>query len=590
MGEPSAAAMNTSMELMKASLCAVLGVPTGRTTIGTRISEGNQGRITINTKQSEAPSAEQIQKVQALANQLIQKDLPCYRFSMPRDAAEAAYGDAMYDKFEVPAEVTQLDLFYVKGYILHATPPKPYLASTRGVGSVSIIKPKFRKAKTELEVMFEAFPAGEEESRAVPTCAPPNADEVKAFNSLEVRVGELAISSDDAAGEAANGAGGQKVTPWEVEAADGEIDYTKLVKSFGSHLITPDLIARVEAATGRKAHRFLRRGLFFSHRDLSHLLDMYEKGQKFYLYTGRGPSSESLHLGHLIPFHFTKWLQDAFQAPLVIQLTDDEKFLFKSELKLEDTHRLAYENAKDIIACGFDMSRTFIFSDLDYIQTMYPLVLKIQRLVTFNQVRGIFGFTESHNIGCQAFPAVQAAPSFSTCFPIPLHGNPNMPCLIPCAIDQDAYFRMTRDVAPRLKFHKPALIHSKFFPGLQGPKGKMSASVDTSAIYVTDTPKKIKKKIGASFSGGGDTLKRQREHGANLAVDVPFQYLSFFLEDDEELKAIAEAYSSGAMLTGEVKARLIQVLAELVTEHQERRAAVTEEILQQFMAVRSLDF
>jgi tryptophanyl-tRNA synthetase len=36
----------------------------------------------------------------------------------------------------------------------------------------------------------------------------------------------------------------------------------------------------------------------------------------------------------------------------------------------------------------------------------------------------------------------------------------------------------------------------------QGPKGKMSASVETSAIYVTDTLKKIKTKIGRAFSGG----------------------------------------------------------------------------------------
>ena len=50
----------------------------------------------------------------------------------------------------------------------------------------------------------------------------------------------------------------------------------------------------------------------------------------------------ALHLGHTIPFHFTKWLQDVFDCPLVIQLTDDEKFLFKSDLKLEECHRLAY--------------------------------------------------------------------------------------------------------------------------------------------------------------------------------------------------------------------------------------------------------
>ena len=44
---------------------------------------------------------------------------------------------------------------------------------------------------------------------------------------------------------------------------------------------------------------------------------------------GRGPSSESLHMGHLVPFMFTKYLQDVFDVPLVIQLTDDEKYFFK---------------------------------------------------------------------------------------------------------------------------------------------------------------------------------------------------------------------------------------------------------------------
>lgn len=61
-----------------------------------------------------------------------------------------------------------------------------------------------------------------------------------------------------------------------------------------------------------------------------------------------------------------RWLQDTFDVPLVIQLTDDEKFLWK-DLTLEEAHRLAVENARDIIALGFDVDKTFIFSDLDYI-------------------------------------------------------------------------------------------------------------------------------------------------------------------------------------------------------------------------------
>ena len=90
------------------------------------------------------------------------------------------------------------------------------------------------------------------------------------------------------------------------------------------------------------------------------------------------------------------------------------------------------------------------------------------------------------------FPAVQAAPSFPCAFPHMFGKRVDIQCLIPQAIDQDPYFRVTRDVAPRLGWKKPALIHSKFFPALQGHQTKMSRD---AAIFVTDTPKQIQDKI-----------------------------------------------------------------------------------------------
>jgi len=57
---------------------------------------------------------------------------------------------------------------------------------------------------------------------------------------------------------------------------------------------------------------------------------------------------------------------------------------------------------------------------------------------------------------------------------------------------------MTRDVAPRLGFLKPALIHSTFIPALHGAQSKMSGSDVTSSVYLTDTPKQIKTKINKS--------------------------------------------------------------------------------------------
>lgn len=331
------------------------------------------------------------------------------------------------------------------------------------------------------------------------------------------------------------------VDPWSVSSkSEKGLDYDKLIKRFGSSKIDDELVARFEKVTGKKAHHLLKRGVFFSHRDVNTILNLHEAGKPFYLYTGRGPSSESMHLGHLIPFLFTKWLQDVFDVPLIIQLTDDEKSLWK-DIKIEDAIKMAHNNAKDIVAVGFDVDKTFIFNDLDFIgqcPDFYKNMVRIQKCVTYNQVKGIFGFGDSDVIGKITFPSIEAAPAFSTSFPF-IFGKKILPVLIPCAIDQDPYFRMTRDVAARLKLPKPALIHSTFLPALQGAQHKMSASDPNASIFLNDTPKQIKNKINKyAFSGGQATVEEHREKGGNTEVDISYKYLTFFLEDDDKLAEV----------------------------------------------------
>lgn len=382
----------------------------------------------------------------------------------------------------------------------------------------------------------------------------------------------------------------QLVDPWDVKGAviDGvqmEIDYNKLMEQFGTKPITHQQLERFETLTQRKLHPLFKRGMFFSHRDLDAILNLYEQGKPFYLYTGRGPSTGSMHLGHMVPFIVTQWLQEVFDVPVVIQLTDDEKFLFKSNLTLEDCHKYAFENAKDIIACGFKLEKTFIFSDLDFMGgQFYRNVLQISRVITYNQSKATFGFNDTDNIGKSHFVAIQAAPAVCTSFPQIFSSNSNVPCLIPCAIDQDPYFRLTRDVAARIKKPKPSLLLSKFFPALQGPTSKMSSSVDTSAIFMSDTPKQIKTKINKyAFSGGKATIEEHRKEGGRTDVDVPYQYLSFFEESDEKLENIKGEYESGKLLTGEIKAICIETLQKMVADFQERKKTVTDDLVKQFM-------
>ena len=278
--------------------------------------------------------------------------------------------------------------------------------------------------------------------------------------------------------------------------------------------------------------------------------------------------------------------------PLVIQMTDDEKFLWKRDAipHVRDAFEMTRGNARDIIAIGFDPSKTFLFSNLHYVGQMWPNICSIARLISGNRVKAVFGFDDSKNIGQFQFPAVQAAPCFSSSFPHLFGQDSNLLCLIPCAIDQDPYFRLTREVAPKLGYKKPALLHSKFMPSLQGNAEKMSASVLSSSIYLTDTPEEIRSKILThAFSGAASSTEEHRKKGADLTVDISVAYLDFFLEDDAELARIKKAYGSGEMLTGEVKEILIKVLTDVVLRHQRAREAVTEEMIDAFMAVRRMN-
>lgn len=375
------------------------------------------------------------------------------------------------------------------------------------------------------------------------------------------------------------------VTPYEVK---GIIDYDKLTRDFGAQQIDQKLLDRMEQVTGKPLHPFLRRGVYYSHRDLDRILDLHERGQPFYLYTGRGPSSSSLHIGHVIQFMFTKYLQELFNVPLVIQITDDEKFFVNQDLTLAETRAMARENVKDIIACGFDVNKTFIFLNSDYIGQLYTNICRIQRKVNVNQVKKTFGFTDEDNCGKFAFPAIQIAPCFSSSFPH-IFGTANVPCLIPCAIDQDPYFRMTRDIAHSLDCEKPALIHSKFIASLKGLNGKMSSSDPTTAIYISDTKDEIRNKVMKhAFSGGRETAREHKQYGGNCDIDVSYIYLSFFLDDDKELEQIRQDYTSGKMLSGTLKQRMVNCITPVLQTIQDARKNVTDDMVDLFMSPRPI--
>ena len=355
------------------------------------------------------------------------------------------------------------------------------------------------------------------------------------------------------------------VTPWHVE---GDIDYDKLIKQFGTQKISNELLLKLKKITGED-HFMLRRGVFFSHRDLNLILENYEKGKEFFLYTGRGPSGHT-HIGHLVPWVFAKWLQDKFDVNIYFQLTDDEKFFSKQELTLDQTSSFALENALDFMALGFNPKKTKIIINTKNIKTLYPIAAQVAKKINFSNTKAVFGFTNETNIGMIFYTSLQSAPCFIE----------DKPVLIPLGVDQDPHFRITRDIAPKIDKPKPALIHNIMIPSLLGPGGKMSASDEKSTIYTTDSPEAVKKKINKhAFSGGQTNVDEHRKIGGDPDIDVSYQYLRIFFEpDDNKLKKIYDDYKSGKMLTGELKAILIEKINDFLSIHQEKREQVRKNI------------
>ncbi|RRT56396.1 hypothetical protein B296_00019303 [Ensete ventricosum] len=396
----------------------------------------------------------------------------------------------------------------------------------------------------------------------------------------------------------------QVVNPWEVTAKDGgKIDYDKLIEKFGCQRLDESLVRRVERLTGRPAHVFLRRGVFFAHRSGSLVLGWFLIGTSMrFLMSMRGARSSSCTRGEGRPPRRCIWgiwcpscslsrypcrigeeqctgnmFLPLLLLPLLLSLSIDRR---RSILEVSPSSGWsAYRSAGKPVCIARYGALSLGKANLGLGSiAFYENMVKVAKCVTFNKI-----FLPYLNI----IYCLQAVPSFPSSFPHLFSGKDNLRCLIPCAIDQvfcflllvlqlksshnssgvtfllfplvqncicsivsftflfityqlslmlvviwsifqDPYFRMTRDVAPRIGYQKPALIESSFFPALQ--------------------------------------------------VDIPVKYLGFFLEDDAELDHIKKEYGAGRMLTGEVKKRLVEVLSELVERHRMARALVTDEV------------
>jgi tryptophanyl-tRNA synthetase len=116
----------------------------------------------------------------------------------------------------------------------------------------------------------------------------------------------------------------------------------------------------------------------------------------------------------------------------------------------------------------------------------------------------------------------------------------------------------------------PSSTYHHFAVGLTGDK--MSSSQPKTTIFLSDELDLITKKIKRAFSGGQSTVEEHRRLGGNPDIDVAYQYMMYFFEDDDKfLQSINSDYRAGKILAGEMKQLCIDRATEWMFEHQEMR-------------------
>jgi tryptophanyl-tRNA synthetase len=355
-------------------------------------------------------------------------------------------------------------------------------------------------------------------------------------------------------------------------------DSTKFLNESGASAVGSDIVQRFERLTGKKPHHFLLRQIVFAHRQLNDILDAYERREPFVIFTGRGPSSTSMHVGHALPFQLAKYLQDVLKAPTVIMLTDDSKYLFNSKYTLEDIRRYTIGNAKDILAFGFDLKLTYMFSSLENSNgLLYECSLEFAKRITPEEVHQHTGFQYgSMNIGMFNFFAKQSAGFMPGSFQdiLPDVKTKGLPSLTVIGTDVDPFFWISRKYASQVGERTPSFIYTSLVPSLD-PKdtGKMSASVTSSAIFLDDAVSVAEEKLRKQFSSNdartrSTMLDYLRAYQSNVEDFATLEGLSH----DELVHEVVEA----------IKAYLV--------EFQGRRKEITDEVLAAFMKPRVISF
>ncbi|MEM8834416.1 MAG: tryptophan--tRNA ligase [Planctomycetota bacterium] len=300
--------------------------------------------------------------------------------------------------------------------------------------------------------------------------------------------------------------------------------------------------------------------------------------------TGDTPTGR-LHLGHYVGSIENRLrLQGEYDCYFLI--ANMHAFTTRAD-KPDDIRRDTIEIVKDWLACGIDPHTSTVvlqtevpaIAELTWFFAMNIPFNRVMRNPTLKTEIDAKGLGDTYSFGFPMYAVGQCADILAF-----------RPDLIPVGEDQVAHIEMCREVARRFDilycgvdshldddafegaggvFPIPQALVGKIgrLIGTDGTQ-KMSKSLD-NAIFLSDTPKQVKKKINAMYPG----QSREPNEPGNVEINPVFEYVDTFVKDEAQVAELKDRYTRGDNLgDGHVKAAVIEAVNELLDPIRARRA------------------
>ena len=128
-------------------------------------------------------------------------------------------------------------------------------------------------------------------------------------------------------------------------------------------------------------------------------------------------------------------------------------------------------------------------------------------------------------------------------------------------------------------FMVPSSTYHRFISGLDG--NKMSSSRPQHALFLTDTPEEMKKKIWAAKTGGAQSAEEQKKHGGNPEQCIIYEIFMYgIMEKDNDLETMYTQCKNGGLLCGHCKKVAYELLEKFLSELKERREQAKDKLKQ----------